>query len=131
MKAVKITAAAFLAAFVALTAVCLAAGPKIRDALSPTADYACSEDILLGDRLCQSLPESAIRHDGEGSYVLLAVPSEKYPERCYEARRTEVEVLETVDGRAALGYGVRPGDKALIGEDVEAGERVVLGREAG
>lgn len=130
MRMRKILTAAIIGAFTVLTAVCLAFGPDIRDELSPEVICVFPEYISVGKQLLLSLPAETVRYDEAGTaYVMTAVVSEKYPERCYEARRKDVKLLRTEGETAVISYGVTSGDRIIITENVRDGQRVIFSHE--
>lgn len=126
MKIRKTATAIFLAAFILLTAGCLAFGPQIRDSLSPTARYVYPESLSIDQRLMYGLPAEAVKSDEAGrQYVLVAEVSQKYPERCYEAHSYEVGIYEIRGDTVILNYGVKTGDRVIVQDNISDGQRVI------
>lgn len=127
MRMRKILTAAIIGAFTVLTALCLAFGPNIRDALSPNVEYVFPEYLMGNGQMLLTLPAEAVRYDEAGTaYVMAAVVSEKYPERCYEAKRKDLKIYKTEGETAVISYGVTISDRIILTENLHDGQRVVF-----
>ena len=127
MKIRKIFAAAIIIIYTAGVIFCNFFGAKLRDALSPRAEYVYPESVLADGRYLYSIPaEALITDDSGGQFVLIAEVSDKYPERCYEARKREAEAVGFDGENAIIGRGIKTGDRVIIGKILEDGQRVVI-----
>lgn len=104
------------------------AGSQIRDVVAPRVKTAPIQQTRMGD----VVPEEAVRYNEEAdeSYIYLAVPSEKYPERGLEAKYVKCQTDTTVDeGTVVYIFGmINTYDASVIvssDKEIFDGQRVI------
>ncbi len=105
------------------------AGSQIRDIVAPRVKTAPVQQTRMGD----IVPEEAVRfnEEAEESYIYLAVPSEKYPERGFEVKYVKCQTDTTVDeGTIVYIYGfINTYDASVIvssDKEIFDGQRVII-----
>lgn len=88
--------------FLASVILCTVLGEEIRDAFSPTVEFAYPEYAVIssGDQHAYpSFSASAVLCDGDGqNYVFAVIPTNEYPEDAYKVTREDITVLHQDDG---------------------------------
>lgn len=124
MRIIKNATAVLMAAFVAMTAICLSFGKDIRDALSPKVSIVFPEYYDLDGQMYSSVPANAVIADETGCYMFVAEESKKYPERCYVSVKKEIFNCRFIGDKAIIPYSFSSA-RVIIGE-VYDGQRVVF-----
>lgn len=123
----RIIIAFFAVLFCAAAFVFLFIGEQIREALAPCVTIC---DVLYAGN-GYVLPKDAVQTDENGeAYVLLVRKSEKFPERGYEAKRINCEIVGIVNDDAVLMFesNIPLGEKAITASDrpVSDGNKVII-----
>ena len=108
-----------------------AAGPKIRDMLSPAVDCVIPELSNTETGVAYKLPKEFLFADETGDYVLIAAVNEDCPEFCYRAVRKDAAVLYEDELYVYVSsFGVSPESRIIRatekGGTIENGRRIIL-----
>ncbi len=104
------------------------AGSRIRDIVAPRVRTAPIQQTRMGD----IVPEEAVRYneEAEESYIYVAIPSEKYPERGMEVRYVKCLTDTAVDeGMIVYIYDIKTYDASVIvssDKEIFDGQRVII-----
>ncbi len=112
----------FAAVIIAASILALsAAGPKIRDMLSPAVDCVIPELINTETGGAYKLPKEYLVTDESGDYILLAAVNDDCPEFCYRAVRKSVTVMYEDESYVYVTlYGLSP-DSRIIRSSASGG----------